>query len=63
MLAEHAIAAGWALPEGQWWLAFNLGQTPVAAALPAGQTVLQLGEVDDQGRLAPASLIARWVTA
>ncbi|MFG6109697.1 malto-oligosyltrehalose trehalohydrolase [Stenotrophomonas nematodicola] len=61
VLAERAIAAGWALPDGEWWLAFNLGETPVATTLPAGETVLQLGNLDDQGRLAPASLVACWV--
>lgn len=62
VLADHAIAAGWALPGGEWWLAFNLGGTAVAATLPAGQTVLQLGDVDADDTLAPDAMLVRWVS-
>jgi len=61
VLADHAIAVGWALPTGEWWLAFNLGDGQAKATLPTGQTVLSLGAADAGGTLPPASMLVRWV--
>ena len=61
VLADDAVRAGWQLPGGQWWLAFNLGTGRVAASLPDGDTVLALGDVDATGMLAPGAMLVRWV--
>jgi maltooligosyltrehalose trehalohydrolase len=63
VIGNGAIRAGWQLGEGQWWLAFNLGDTEVLADLPYGETVLQLGEVGHGQLLAPAALLVRRVQA
>ena len=61
VLDDQAVRAGWQLPGGQWWLAFNLGTGRVAASLPDGDTVLALGDVDATGMLAPGAMLVRWV--
>lgn len=63
VIGNAAIRAGWQLGDGQWWLAFNLGDTEVLADLPYGETVLQLGEVGHGQLLAPAALLVRRVQA
>jgi maltooligosyltrehalose trehalohydrolase len=61
VLGDRAIRAGWQLPGGQWWLAFNLGAAEVSATLPDGDTVLALGNVDKAGTLSPGAMLVRWV--
>jgi len=63
VIGEGAVRAGWQLADGQWWLAFNLGTAEVAAELPYGETVLELGKVGHGQVLTPAALLVRRVRA
>ncbi|RRU23901.1 malto-oligosyltrehalose trehalohydrolase [Stenotrophomonas sp. 278] len=60
VLADRAVQAGWCLPQGEWWVAFNVGDTPVPHALPAGDCVLAEGHSDVR-QLGPDSLRVHWV--
>lgn len=60
VLSERAVQAGWQLPQGEWWLAFNAGETPVRHALPVGSCVLEQGHSDAR-QLGPGSLRVHWV--
>lgn len=60
VLADHAVQAGWRFPQGEWWLAFNAGETPVGHGLPAGECVLAEGHSDFR-QLGVDSLRAHWV--
>ena len=60
VLGEQAVQAGWQLPAGQWWLAFNAGEATIRHHLPAGQVLL--GGADTP-TLAPGELRVHWVQA
>lgn len=62
VLAAQAVQAGWQLPEGQWWLAFNAGEAAIRHALPSGETALVFGD-ENGGMLSPGSLLVRWLPA
>lgn len=61
VLGEQAVQAGWQLPEGQWWLAFNAGDSRVPHRLPAGERLLGSGAEADV--LAAGELRVHWVAA
>jgi len=61
VLAPGAIAAAWQLAQGQWHVQVNLGDTPVAIALPAGQELWRESAGDAPEVLAPGGFIARRV--
>ena len=64
VLGEQAVQAGWHLPGGQWWVAFNAGDTAVAHTLPDGEDVVVLGTAGAQDQLAAGgSFRARWIPA
>ncbi|WP_164280160.1 malto-oligosyltrehalose trehalohydrolase [Stenotrophomonas indicatrix] len=59
VLGTGAVQGGWQLPEGQWWIAINVGPAPVVHALPAGECVLGT----DEASMLPGcgGIQARWV--
>ncbi|MCR1003943.1 MAG: DUF3459 domain-containing protein, partial [Stenotrophomonas maltophilia] len=61
VLGEGAVQAGWQLPSGQWWIAVNVGPSPVVHAMPAGEHVVG----PDAATLLPAGggVLACWVAA
>ncbi len=52
VIGPRAVSAGWQLPAGQWWLAFNAGDAPVAHGLPAGECVLDISVSSDRDHAA-----------
>lgn len=60
VLADQVVQAGWRLPGGEWWLAFNAGPTPVPHLLPTGACVLAEGHCDSR-QLGADSLRVHWV--
>lgn len=56
-VAPGAIRAGWQLGGGQWWLAFNAGELPVAIELPRGREVFRFG-ADADGLVPPCGFVA-----
>lgn len=64
VIGEKAVQAGWQLPDGQWWVAVNAGDTEVAHELPAGEDVLTLGKTVAATHVAArGGFLARWVAA
>ncbi len=66
VIGPRAVSAGWQLPAGQWWLAFNASDAPVVHGLPAGDCILELSACrDDQrdGQLAGPGLRVHWRAA
>ncbi|AWH53635.1 malto-oligosyltrehalose trehalohydrolase [Stenotrophomonas sp. ESTM1D_MKCIP4_1] len=61
VLGQGAVQAGWQLPAGQWWIAFNTGREAVAHSLPDGEPLLRLptGEMLQAG----GGLQLRWLPA
>lgn len=63
VLAEGALNAGWQLPQGQWWIALNVGDAPVAHGLPAGEAVWVQGTAPTQALAAGGGVRVHWVPA
>jgi len=60
VLGRHAVQAGWQLPEGQWWIAINVGESEVELALPDGALVWEQ-QPAAAGRIAAGSVRVHWV--
>ena len=60
VLGDRAVKAGWQLPDGQWWIAINLGDGAVDHHLPEGEAVWEQ-QPAEAGQLAAGSLCVRWV--
>ncbi|WP_155601554.1 DUF3459 domain-containing protein, partial [Xanthomonas translucens] len=58
-LGPKAVAAGWTLGNGEWHVAANFGDTPVALDLP-GATVHAENAGDDPAQLPPNAFVARY---
>ncbi len=59
-IGEAAVAAGWQLGHGQWWIELNLGRGILPSALPPGRDLLLTGPMED-GQLPPDRLRVRKV--
>ena len=60
-IGDKAIRAGWRMADGEWWLAFNLGDGAVAHGLPPAPDLFAVGDDGHADSLAPDSLRVRWV--
>lgn len=60
-LGPKAVQAGWALPEGQWWIALNVGADAVEHGLPDGEDLLVIGSLQDDRLHGGGSFCVRWV--
>jgi maltooligosyltrehalose trehalohydrolase len=63
VIAPGVLRAGWQLPRGQWWIAFNTSDVPTPVVLPPGREVFRLGAPSKDGRLEPDGLYAVVVEA
>ncbi|WP_295919375.1 DUF3459 domain-containing protein, partial [uncultured Xanthomonas sp.] len=59
VIGPKAIAAGWRLGDGEWHVAANFGDAPVALDLP-GSTVHAENADDDAAQLPPNAFVARY---
>ncbi len=62
ILGEQAVQAGWQLPQGEWWLAFNAGPAEVPHGLPVGTLLVGEGESNAHVLGPGGSLRVHWVT-
>ena len=60
VIGPQAVQAGWQLPDGQWWIAINVGDTAQDHALPDGVVVWEQQPAAD-GKIAAGSVCVHWV--
>ncbi|MBD8697692.1 malto-oligosyltrehalose trehalohydrolase [Stenotrophomonas sp. CFBP 13718] len=63
VLGPQAVQAGWQLPEGQWWVAFNAGPADVAHSLPDGQVLRAQGDAQAAHLAAGGGIRVHWVAS
>ena len=60
MLGPATVQAGWQLPDGQWWIALNVGEAALGHELPDGTLVWQQQDAAP-GQIAAGSVCVHWV--
>lgn len=60
VLGPGAVQAGWQLPDGQWWIALNVGEAALGHELPDGALVWQQQDAAP-GQIAAGSVCVHWV--